>query len=154
MVIYFIFSRFSNVVHDPSLLDRGSFLVGMVTCHSLTVIDGEISGDPLDLIMFKSTKWVSETFSSFTYLHISFMSFSLILVESICQLRCLLKSEIKMADSIDLAQTCLFKQSDKVLLSLQRPGPSFSKLTTLLINVSLKFQTVISEICQYFLLKK
>ena len=31
----------------------------MVTCHSLTVIDGEISGDPLDLIMFKSTKWVS-----------------------------------------------------------------------------------------------
>ena len=47
------------MVHDPSVLERGSFLVGMVTCHSLTVIDGEISGDPLDLIMFKSTKWVS-----------------------------------------------------------------------------------------------
>ena len=31
----------------------------MVTCHSLTVIDGEISGDPLDLIIVKSTKWVS-----------------------------------------------------------------------------------------------
>ena len=33
-------------------------------------------------------------------------------------------------------------------------GPSCSKLTTSLVNVSLKFQTVISEICQYFLLKK
>ena len=33
-------------------------------------------------------------------------------------------------------------------------GPSCSKLTTSLVNVSLKFQTLISEICQYFLLKK
>ena len=33
-------------------------------------------------------------------------------------------------------------------------GPSCSKLTTLLVNVSLKFQTLISRICQYFLLKK
>ena len=34
------------------------------------------------------------------------------------------------------------------------PGPRFSKLTTSLVNVSLKFQTLISQICQYFLLKK
>ena len=33
-------------------------------------------------------------------------------------------------------------------------GPGCSKLTTLLVNVSLKFQTLISRICQYFLLKK
>ena len=33
-------------------------------------------------------------------------------------------------------------------------GLGFSKLTTSLVNVSLKFQTVISQICQYFLLKK
>ena len=33
-------------------------------------------------------------------------------------------------------------------------GPGCSKLTTSLVNVSLKFQTLISEICQYFLLKK
>ena len=32
-------------------------------------------------------------------------------------------------------------------------GPGCSKLTTSLVNVSLKFQTLISEICQYFLLK-
>ena len=33
-------------------------------------------------------------------------------------------------------------------------GPGCSKLTTSLVNVSLKFQTVISLIRQYFLLKK
>ena len=33
-------------------------------------------------------------------------------------------------------------------------GPGCSKLTTSLVNVSLKFQTLISEIRQYFLLKK
>ena len=33
-------------------------------------------------------------------------------------------------------------------------GPGCSKLTTSLVNVSLKFQTLISNICQYFLLKK
>ena len=33
-------------------------------------------------------------------------------------------------------------------------GPGCSKLTTSLVNVSLKFQTLIFNICQYFLLKK
>ena len=33
-------------------------------------------------------------------------------------------------------------------------GPSCSKLTTSLVNVSLKFQTLISQISQYFLMKK
>ena len=34
------------------------------------------------------------------------------------------------------------------------PGPGCSKLTTSLVNVSLKFQTLISEIRHYYLLKK
>ena len=33
-------------------------------------------------------------------------------------------------------------------------GPGCSKLTMSLVNVSLKFQTLISQICPYFLLKK
>ena len=36
----------------------------------------------------------------------------------------------------------------------RRPGPGCSKLTTSLVNVSLKFKTLISQICQYFLLNK
>ena len=36
----------------------------------------------------------------------------------------------------------------------RKPGPGCSKLTTSLVNVSLKFQTLISQICQYFLSKK
>ena len=35
----------------------------------------------------------------------------------------------------------------------KRSGPGCSKLTASLVNVSLKFQTLISNICQYFLLK-
>ena len=36
----------------------------------------------------------------------------------------------------------------------EQSGPSCSKLTTLLVNVSLKFQALISQIYQYFLLEK
>ena len=35
-----------------------------------------------------------------------------------------------------------------------RSGPGCSKLTTSLVNVSLDFEKLISQICQYFLLKK
>ena len=42
----------------------------------------------------------------------------------------------------------------KLASTPNRPGPSCSKLTTSLVNVSLKFQTLISQICQYFLSKK
>ena len=35
----------------------------------------------------------------------------------------------------------------------QRSGSDCSKLTTSLVNVSLKFKTLMSQICQYFLLK-
>ena len=34
------------------------FLAAMATCHSLTIIGGEIAGDPLDVIMFQFTGWV------------------------------------------------------------------------------------------------
>ena len=39
-------------------------------------------------------------------------------------------------------------------LIVKTSGPSCSKLTTSLVNVWLKFQTLISHICQYFLSKK
>ena len=35
----------------------------------------------------------------------------------------------------------------------KRPGPGCSELTTSLVNVSLNFQKLMSQICQYFLLK-
>ena len=41
-----------------------------------------------------------------------------------------------------------------VILALWPPGSGCSKLTMSLVNVSLKFQTLISEILDYFLLKK
>ena len=36
----------------------GHHIVAMATCHSLTIINGEISGDPIDLKMFQASGWV------------------------------------------------------------------------------------------------
>ncbi|XP_076828883.1 polyamine-transporting ATPase 13A3-like isoform X2 [Brachyhypopomus gauderio] len=41
-------------------LTRSAFVACMATCHSLTRIEGELSGDPLDLKVFCSTGWILE----------------------------------------------------------------------------------------------
>ncbi|KPP76847.1 putative cation-transporting ATPase 13A3 [Scleropages formosus] len=41
-------------------LVTSAFVACMATCHSLTRIDGKLSGDPLDLKMFEATGWVLE----------------------------------------------------------------------------------------------
>uniref|UniRef100_A0A8C4QPU4 ATPase 13A3 n=1 Tax=Eptatretus burgeri TaxID=7764 RepID=A0A8C4QPU4_EPTBU len=38
----------------------GDMVVAMATCHSLTRLDGQLSGDPLDLKMFEATGWIFE----------------------------------------------------------------------------------------------
>ena len=47
-----------------------------------------------------------------------------------------------------------FKGRQFFSFSVWLPGPGCSKLTTSLVKMSLKFQMLISQICQYFLLKK
>ncbi|XP_029436037.1 probable cation-transporting ATPase 13A3 isoform X2 [Rhinatrema bivittatum] len=42
------------------LLVRSHFVAAMASCHTLTTIDGKISGDPLDLKMFEATGWILE----------------------------------------------------------------------------------------------
>ncbi|XP_037565576.1 polyamine-transporting ATPase 13A3 isoform X1 [Dermacentor silvarum] len=39
---------------------RSPMVIAMATCHTLTSVDGELVGDPLDLTMFRSTRWVME----------------------------------------------------------------------------------------------
>lgn len=42
--------KFQVPVKNVDKMDyREEFLVGMVTCHSITIIDSKLSGDPLDL---------------------------------------------------------------------------------------------------------
>ena len=36
------------------------FLEGLATCHSITYVNGELIGDPLDVKMFQATDWVLE----------------------------------------------------------------------------------------------
>lgn len=40
---------FDRACHNPALLKHEDLLYGMATCHSLTLIDNKISGDPLDV---------------------------------------------------------------------------------------------------------
>ncbi|XP_038219122.1 probable cation-transporting ATPase 13A3 isoform X1 [Zerene cesonia] len=46
---------------DPRQLnDLHELKMGMAACHSLTLLHGELAGDPLDLKMFESTGWLLE----------------------------------------------------------------------------------------------
>lgn len=51
---------FTAPVEDASTLPHSTLLYGLVSCHSLTIIDKQIVGDPLDLKMVESTKWTME----------------------------------------------------------------------------------------------
>ena len=49
---------------------------------------------------------------------------------------------------------CHASGKQKLDIDTVKSGPGCSKLTTSLVNETLKFQMLISQICQYFLLKK
>ncbi|XP_052278090.1 polyamine-transporting ATPase 13A3-like isoform X1 [Dreissena polymorpha] len=49
--------KFGLELSSVKMLPRGNMMVGMATCHSLTIIEGVLSGDPLELIMFESIGW-------------------------------------------------------------------------------------------------
>nr|XP_054769052.1 polyamine-transporting ATPase 13A3-like [Lytechinus pictus] len=51
---------FSPMVTDVKSLPVGPFVSTMATCHSLTYINEEIAGDPLDAKMFEATGWTLE----------------------------------------------------------------------------------------------
>lgn len=53
-------NKFQLPVKDVSILPLNEVLIGMVTCHSITIIEGQLIGDPLDLKMFESTGWQLE----------------------------------------------------------------------------------------------
>ena len=57
---------FERPMRNPEELPIHSHLLrGMATCHSITYIHGDLIGDPLDLKMFESTKWVKSGAVSF-----------------------------------------------------------------------------------------
>lgn len=52
--------KFQSPVKDIASLPINDLLIGMVTCHGITIIDNQAVGDPLDLKMFESTGWSLE----------------------------------------------------------------------------------------------
>ena len=54
-------AEFQTMIKDGEPIDTKEELIkGMATCHSLTLIDDKLSGDPIDLRMFDFTKWSLE----------------------------------------------------------------------------------------------
>lgn len=53
-------AKFEPEICDMRQLPKGPIVEAMATCHSLTVIEEELMGDPLDLIMFNATDWELE----------------------------------------------------------------------------------------------
>ncbi|XP_020601351.1 probable cation-transporting ATPase 13A3 isoform X3 [Orbicella faveolata] len=53
-------ARFGLMIPGDESIPQGPMLTAMATCHSLTVIDGKLTGDPLDLRMFEATDWILE----------------------------------------------------------------------------------------------
>ncbi|QLQ79504.1 hypothetical protein HG537_0C01510 [Torulaspora globosa] len=56
-----VFPKFSlNDCNSPSDFRARSFLVALLTCHSLRLVDDELLGDPLDFKMFQFAGWSYE----------------------------------------------------------------------------------------------
>lgn len=53
-------NQFQIPIKQIERLPCDNFLFGMVTCHSITIMNGKMMGDPLDLKMFESTGWILE----------------------------------------------------------------------------------------------
>ena len=62
-----LFFRFGLMIPGDESIPQGPMLAAMATCHSLTVIDGTLTGDPLDLKMFEATNWVKWSFHSVSF---------------------------------------------------------------------------------------
>lgn len=54
------YHSFSSLNIGIDKLPTSHLTTCMATCHSLTIIDNEINGDPLDVKMFEATGWQLE----------------------------------------------------------------------------------------------
>lgn len=51
---------YGSPIHNLQTVETGPLITCLATCHSLTIIEGNIIGDPLDQKMFDATDWVLE----------------------------------------------------------------------------------------------
>lgn len=68
---------FSELVPDPSLLAPGPMLSGLACCHTVTLLQGQPLGDPLELKMVESTGWVRHYCSRFFNISIDHLTFAI-----------------------------------------------------------------------------
>ncbi|NXX34316.1 AT132 ATPase, partial [Nicator chloris] len=49
--------HFLPIVHEPRCLPAGALLYALATCHAVSLLRGQLVGDPVDLKMLESTGW-------------------------------------------------------------------------------------------------
>ncbi|KAF3426213.1 hypothetical protein E2986_01905 [Frieseomelitta varia] len=59
-VVSTVDKKFQPAIKNITSLPLNDLLIGMVTCHGITIIENQLVGDPLDLKMFESTGWTLE----------------------------------------------------------------------------------------------
>lgn len=59
-VVPVVNAKLQEAVRDVAELEIQGLVHGMAVCHSLTMISGVLSGDPLDVKMFEATGWFLE----------------------------------------------------------------------------------------------
>lgn len=52
--------RFLPIVHEPRCLPAGALLYALATCHTVSPLQGQLVGDPVDIKMLESTGWVRQ----------------------------------------------------------------------------------------------
>ena len=82
-----------------------------------------------------------------------FQNFAVLIMKMTC-LRNLILAFFVASVRIACQGICNWDATMSSLMEWYSSGAGCSKLTTSIVNGSLKFQTLMSEICQYFLLKK
>ena len=53
-------NAFEEPIASAEKLELSPLLICLSSCHSLTILESKIIGDPLDIKLFESTKWVLE----------------------------------------------------------------------------------------------
>ncbi|NXT91048.1 AT132 ATPase, partial [Anhinga rufa] len=53
-------NHFMPIVHEPRCLPAGPLLYSLAACHTISLLQGQPSGDPVDLKMVESTGWSLE----------------------------------------------------------------------------------------------
>ncbi|RXG68241.1 putative cation-transporting ATPase 13A4 [Armadillidium vulgare] len=105
-----------NELEDSIMLENDHFLYGMAACHSITIINQKLVGDPLDLKIFESSGWTLEEPGNDDT-----SKYDMIMPTIVRPKKDIVTTDVKMIASLSLPET-VPEDFHEVLLSYTRKG--------------------------------